>query len=54
MKSYSKLIAALASAAAVGVSITADGEFSLNDGFAIASALLGSLAVGLLPNQAKP
>lgn len=50
MKAYSKLIAALAAAAAVGVSVTADGSLSLNDGFAIGSALLGALAVGVVTN----
>lgn len=51
MKVYAKFVVALAAAVAVGVSVTADGHVSLNDWFAMASALLGSLAVGAVPNQ---
>jgi hypothetical protein len=54
MQRYAKLWAALASAAAVGVSVTVDGHISINDGFAIASALLGSLAVYAVTNTAPP
>ena len=50
MARYSKLFAALAAAAGVGVSVTVDGSLSLNDYFAIASALLGALAVYAVPN----
>jgi hypothetical protein len=48
---YAKFYAALAAAAAVGVSVSTDGALSLNDYFAIASALLGSLAVAAVPNK---
>ena len=50
MARYSKFIVALAAAAGVGASLTIDGSLSLNDGFAIASALLGALAVYAVPN----
>jgi hypothetical protein len=51
---YAKLWAALGAAAAVGVSVTVDGNVSLNDGFAIASALLGSLGVYAATNTLPP
>lgn len=51
---YSKLWAALAAAVAVGVSVTVDGALSLNDGFAIASGLLGSLGVYTVTNTLPP
>ena len=54
MTAYSKFVAALAAAVAVGVSVTSDGNVSIQDGFAIASALLGSLAVYAVPNITKP
>jgi len=54
MQRYAKVWAALAAAAGVGVSVTIDGNLSLNDGFAIASALLGSLAVYAVTNTLPP
>ena len=53
MKAYAKLIAALSAALGVAVSVTADGSISLNDGFAIAAAGVGALAVGLVPNTPR-
>lgn len=53
MKAYAKVVAALASAFAVATSLTVDGDLSLNDAFAIGSALFGALAVGLIPNTPK-
>ena len=51
MARYYKFIVALAGAAGVGTSLTVDGSLSLNDGFALASALLGALAVYAVPNK---
>ena len=51
MDRYRKFIVALASAAGVGVSLTVDGSLSLNDGFALAAAVLGALAVYAVPNS---
>lgn len=48
---YAKFWTALAAAVTVGVSLTADGSISVNDGFAMAAALLGSLVVYAVPNQ---
>lgn len=53
MSVYAKFIAAASAAVAVGVSVTADGSVSLNDGFAMLSAALGALAVLLTPNTPK-
>lgn len=54
MKQYSKLWAALAAAVAVGVSVSADGTVSISDGFAIASAFLGSFGVYAVSNTMPP
>lgn len=51
---YAKLWAALAAAVAVGVSVTADGDVSINDVFAIASAFLGSFGVYAVTNTLPP
>lgn len=51
---YAKLWAALAAALGVGVSCTVDGTLSLNDGFAIAAALFGSLGVYAVTNTLPP
>ena len=51
MGKYSKFIVALAAAFASAVSVTADGEFSLNDIFVIGSAAMGALGVYLVPNE---
>jgi hypothetical protein len=45
MGKYSKFFVAAAGALAQAVAVTADGEFSLNDGFAIALAALTALGV---------
>lgn len=54
MQRYAKLWAALAAAVAVGVSVTADGDVSINDVFAIASAFLGSFGVYAVTNTLPP
>ena len=51
MKSYSKVIAALAAGLGVAVALTVDGDLSLNDGLAIASAAVGALVVYAVPNK---
>lgn len=51
MQKYSKLIAALAAAAGVAVSTSADNEFSLNDTMSIVAALFGALLVYAVPNK---
>ncbi len=51
MSLYAKFIVALAAALGVAVSTTADGNLSLNDGFAIASAGVGALGVLAVPNR---
>lgn len=51
MARFNKLWVALASATAVGVSLTADGSVSISDGFAIAAAFFGALCVGAIPNK---
>lgn len=48
---FAKLWVAFAAAAAVGVSVTADGSVSVNDVFAMISAAAGALAVGAVPNR---
>lgn len=48
---YNKFVVACAAALGVAVSVTADGEFSLNDGFTIASAAVGALLVFITPNK---
>ena len=50
---YAKFIAALSGALGVAVSVTVDGSISLNDGFAIAAAGVGALAVGAIANAPK-
>ena len=50
---YAKLIAALAAALGVALSVTVDGSISLNDGVAIAAAAVGALAVYAVPNTPK-
>jgi hypothetical protein len=51
---YAKLWAALAAAVGVGVAVTADGSISMNDGFAIAAAFLGSFGVYAATNTLPP
>ena len=53
MSAYAKAIAAISAALGVAVSVTADGVLSLQDGFAIAAAALGALAVYATPNVSK-
>ena len=48
---YAKAVVATAAGLAVAVSVTADNEFSLNDGFTIASAAAGALLVLVVPNR---
>lgn len=48
---YAKFIVALSAALGVAVSVTVDGSVSLNDGFAIAAAGVGALAVAAIPNK---
>jgi len=50
MSIYAKCITAIAAALGVAVSVTVDGNLSMNDGFAIASAAVGALAVYAVPN----
>ncbi len=50
MTLYRKALAATTAALAVAVSVTTDGSLSLNDGFAIAVAAIGALAVYRVPN----
>lgn len=49
-KVYNKFIVALAAACAVLVSVTADGDFTVNDGAAVGSAFVGALAVYAVRN----
>ncbi len=53
MNHYSKFIVALAAGLAVAVSVTTDGDVSVNDVFAILSAAAGALAVYAVPNRPK-
>lgn len=48
---FGKFVVALSSALTVAVSLTADGEVSLNDGFAIVAAFVGAVAVYYVPNR---
>ena len=50
LSAYAKTIVAVGAGLASAVSVTADGEFSLNDGFVIASAAVGALLVWAIPN----
>lgn len=50
LSAYAKACVAAAAGLAVAVSVTADGEFSLNDGMSIASAAVGALLVYAIPN----
>lgn len=52
MSKYSKAFVAIAAAVASAISVTADGEFSLNDIFVVVSGALGALAVYVVPNKA--
>lgn len=49
-RAYTKFIIAIAAAVAAAVSVTADGEFGLNDAFVMASGFFGALAVAIVPN----
>lgn len=49
-KAYTKFLVALAAAITAAVSVTADGEFSLNDAFTMASGFIGALLVAAVPN----
>ena len=51
MSAYAKAIAAASAALGVAVSVTVDGELSLNDWVTIAAAAVGALAVYAVPNQ---
>lgn len=51
MTAYSKAIAALAAGLGVALSVTVDGDLSLNDVVAIAAAAVGALAVYATPNR---
>ncbi len=50
MSAYAKFIVAISAALGVAVSVTVDQHLSLNDGFAIAAAAVGALAVYAVPN----
>ncbi len=54
MAAIRKFLVALAAAIAVAISVTADGDVSINDVFAMAGSFVGSLGVGLVPNVPKP
>ena len=51
MSAYRKTVAAVAAALAAGVSVTVDGQLSLNDLFVVLSAAAGALAVYAIPNR---
>ena len=51
---YAKFWIAGAAALGVAVSVTTDNDISINDIFAMASAFVGSIAVGLVPNKPQP
>ena len=53
MNYYNKFIIALAAGLAVAVSVTTDGDVTVNDVFAILSAAAGALAVYAVPNRPK-
>ncbi len=53
MNHYNKAIVAMAAGLAVAVSVTTDGDVSVNDVFAILSAAVGALAVYVVPNRQK-
>lgn len=53
MTVYNKFIVALAAGLAVAVSVTTDGDVSINDVFAILSAAVGAVAVFAVPNRPK-
>jgi hypothetical protein len=53
VSTYSKAIAAISAALGVAVSVTADGVLSMQDGFAVAAAAVGALAVWAVPNGSK-
>lgn len=51
MSAYNKAIAAIAAGLGVALSVTVDGDLSLNDVVAIAAAAVGALAVYVTPNR---
>jgi hypothetical protein len=53
MNAYNKAIVAVAAGLAVAVSVTTDGDVTVNDVFAILSAAVGALAVYAVPNRQK-
>lgn len=48
-----KFYVAIAAAVSAAISVTADGEFSLNDLFVVLSGALGALGVYFIPNEPK-